>query len=559
VDDAEKDGGIRGSSSTPNFLKDLLFDLGAVDLGFAGCKFTWWNKRWGKGAIRERLDRAISSPEWRLKFPNANVLHLGAINSDHAPLLIDTNPTEESAPRPFRFEAMWSKDPRCGDVIKQAWNSEVYGSHAFILCRKQFHTATTLKKWNRDVFGHCQTKIKELNSRIEKMQMQDITEQNAKHEAALQGELNEWLRRNEVLWRQKSRETWLKDGDKNSKFFHLSTVIRRKRNSIDAIKNGDGEWITCKKDIRNHVVESFQHLFREEAVEFPLDLEHLIRPSISEVENSTLCKIPTPQEIKEVIFGMSNLKAPGPDGLPALFYKRYWNTVGSTVTNAVQSFFSSGRLLKEVNDSFIILIPKVKNPSTVNQFRPISLCNTVYKTISKLLVNRLRPFLDKLISPSQSAFIPGRWIAENQLTVHEILHSFKRRKVKGGFMALKIDLQKAYDRINWNFLQTVLTNFGFHDTFIKWIMQCVTTVSFSVLINGGKSKHFQPSRGLRQGDPLSPYLFILCQEVLFRLIDRDHASGKINGVSMNRGVLPLQMLCLRMTSCYLQKPPVMML
>ena len=321
VDDAEKDGGIRGSSSTPNFLKDLLFDLGAVDLGFAGCKFTQWNKCWGKGAIRERLDQAISSPDWRLKFPNANVLHLGTINSDHAPLLIDTNPTEESAPRPFWFEAMWSRDPKCGAVIKQAWNSEVYGSHAFILCRKQFHTTIALKKWNKDVFGHCQTKIKELNYRIEKLQLHDMAEQNAKHEAVLQGELNEWLKRNEILWRQKSRETWLKDGDKNSKFFCLSTVIRCKRNSIDAIKNGDGEWITCKKDIRIHVVESFQHLFREEAVEFPLDLQHLIRPSILEAKNSTLCKIPTPQEIKEVIFGMSNLKAPRPDGLSALFTK----------------------------------------------------------------------------------------------------------------------------------------------------------------------------------------------------------------------------------------------
>ena len=198
-----------------------------------------------------------------------------------------------------------------------------------------------------------------------------------------------------------------------------------------------------------------------------------------------------------------------------------------TVTEAIQSFFTSGRLLKEVNNSFIVLIPKVKNPSSVNHFRPISLCNTIYKTISKLLVSRLRPLLDKLISPSQSTFIPSRWIAENQLTAHELLHSFKRRKVKGGFVALKIDLQKAYDHVNWKFLQAVLSNFGFDDRFVKWVMECVSTVSFSVLINGGQSKHFCPSRSLRQ--------FILYQEILARIIDKEHAAGNIKRVKMDVG------------------------
>ncbi len=145
---------------------------------------------------------------------------------------------------------------------------------------------------------------------------------------------------------------------------------------------------------------------------------------------------------------MNDQKALGNDGLPAMFYKRYWATVGLTVTAAIQSFFSTGKMLKEINNTLLVLIPKNSNPSTVNHFRPISLCNTVYKVISKLLVARVRPVLDKLISPCQFAFIPGKWIAENQITIHELLHSFKRRKVKGGFMALKIDLQKAYDRFN---------------------------------------------------------------------------------------------------------------
>ena len=535
VEEAEKEGGNRGSTSTPNFLKELLFELEAVDLGYSGNKFTWWNKRWGRGAIRERLDRAIASPSWRLSFPNASVFHLGAINSDHAPLLIDTNPADDFCPRPFRFEAMWVRDLRCGGVIRKAWSTVVTGSHAFVLCRKQSITSKALSKWNKEVFGNCNLKIKELTASITELQAKSRSERNVRKEAMLQGELNEWLRRNEVLWRQKSRETWLKDGDKNSKFFHLSTIIRRKRNSIDALKNDDGGWITNKKDIREHVVEKFSQLFTEENVNFPSNLENLISPLISDAENSELCRIPTNQEIKEVIFGLNSQKSPGPDGLPALFYKRYWTTVGSDVIDAVKGFFRSGRMLNEVNNSLIVLIPKIKSPSSVNHFRPISLCNTVYKTISKLIVSRIRPILDKLVSPSQSAFIPGRWIAENQLLVHELLHSFKRRKVVRGFVALKIDLQKAYDWVNWNFLQVVLTNFRFHKIIIQWIMECVSSVSASVLINGGKSKQFYPSRGLRQGDPLSPYLFILCQEVLSRIIDKEHAVGSLSGVKMNPG------------------------
>ena len=113
VEDYEKGGGKRGSSLAPNFLKELLFDLGTIDLRFASNKYTWWNKRWGTKAIRERLDRVITDSSWRTIFLRATVLHLGAINSDHAPLLIDTNPVDEFLPRPFCFEAIWTRDPRC--------------------------------------------------------------------------------------------------------------------------------------------------------------------------------------------------------------------------------------------------------------------------------------------------------------------------------------------------------------------------------------------------------------------------------------------------------------
>jgi exonuclease III len=178
IDDSEKLGGRLGSSSAPNFLRELLFDLGAVDLGFSGNKFTWRNNRWGKGSICERLDRAIASMNWRTTFPKATVMHLGAINSDHAPLLIDTNPREEFLPRPFRFEAMWTRDHCCSEVIKEAWKTKVFGSPCFKLARKQEVTSVALRKWNKHEFGLCHTRIRELSNNIEAIQRKKKTEGN---------------------------------------------------------------------------------------------------------------------------------------------------------------------------------------------------------------------------------------------------------------------------------------------------------------------------------------------------------------------------------------------
>lgn len=252
----------------------------------------------------------------------------------------------------------------------------------------------------------------------------------------------------EILWKQKSRELWLKKGDRNTKFFHLSTIIQRRHNNIDAIKFEDGSWVTSSKDIRLPFFNSFKSMFTKEEVFFPKHLDNLISPCITEEENSILQNIPTPEEIKATLFQMQDLKAPSLDGFPALYYKEFWYIVGESVTQVVTSFFEFGRLPKEVNSSLIILIPKISNPSSVNNFCSISLCNVVYKIILKLLVAKIQLVLHKLISTCQSMFILGRWIIENQVVVHEMCHNFKVRKVKTGFMAIKLDLQKAYDRVN---------------------------------------------------------------------------------------------------------------
>ena len=164
--------------------------------------------------------------------------------------------------------------------------------------------------------------------------------------------------------------------------------------------------------IRQLFSTSFKTLFSEEEATFLEDFDNLLSQCITEEENSILKTIPSPKEIKDTLFQMQDLKAPSPNSFPALFYKDFWPTVGDAVTQVITSFFVDGRLPKEANSSLIVLISKTSSSSSVNNYRFISLCNVVYKIISKLLASKLRPLLHKIISPCQFAFILGRWITE---------------------------------------------------------------------------------------------------------------------------------------------------
>ena len=165
-----------------------------------------------------------------------------------------------------------------------------------------------------------------------------------------------------------------------------------------------------------------------------------------------------------------------------------------------------------VNDTTLVLIPKVKNPQELSQYRPIALCNVIYKICSKVIANRLRLVLDDIISEEQSAFVPGRLITDNVLVAYESIHYLKKKKGKTGACAVKLDMAKAYYRVEWVYICDIMIKLGFRECLVNLIMNCVETVRFSVRVNGHLSNAFSPSRGIRQGDPMSPYLFLLCAE-----------------------------------------------
>ncbi|XP_056692017.1 uncharacterized protein [Spinacia oleracea] len=227
-------------------------------------------------------------------------------------------------------------------------------------------------------------------------------------------------------------------------------------------------------------------------------------PHICQEKISRLDRPFTDGDIRSAMFSLGNSKSPGPGGFKEAFFKLHWDKVGRSVCDAVKSFFNSGYLLKEWNHSILVVIPKKDIPEEVGHLRPISLCNTIYKCASKCMVTRMKPIIPSIISPSQHAFISGRFMSDNILVSHEIIDKINHRRKGSSYLAtVKIDMSKAYDRVYWDFLLKILRAYGFPSHWIQLVHQCISTVSYKVLINGDTSEQFKPNCGIRQASEAS--------------------------------------------------------
>ncbi|XP_013594838.1 PREDICTED: uncharacterized protein LOC106303003 [Brassica oleracea var. oleracea] len=241
------------------------------------------------------------------------------------------------------------------------------------------------------------------------------------------------------------------------------------------------------------------------------------------------------EEVKSAAFSIKEDSAPGADGLTGTFYKRFWSIVGATTVQEVQSFFQTTILPAGWNHTYICLLPKVNNPSRLTKMRPISLCSVHYKIISKILCNRLKIILPDIVSDIQGAFVSGRLITDNILVAHEMVRALRTKDgVDSDFMAIKTDMSKAYDHVEWCFVECLLERMGFDRKWVTWISACIGSVTYSVLLNGSQHGFIKPERGLRQGDPLSPFLFILCAEAQVSTLNQAEILGKLNGIRLSR-------------------------
>lgn len=421
---------------------------------------------------------------------------------------------ENSGPRRFLYEDAWQREESYDSAVNEGW---VHAAGDFCLRdlnTNLIHMQSHLTDWKTKKFGDVRRKIKKVRREFEKEKGSSLYRGSSPREKELARQLNELLHREEIMAQQRSRVDWLRAGDRNTGFFHAQSTARRTRNRISALEDANGVLCETKEAIHAVVQQFYTNLYSAQEELVVDEVLHHVPVKVTEQMNDRLMRPFSAEEIDKALFAMAPLKAPGEDGFNAGFYQRHWNLIREDVTRAVLNFLNGGHMPEVVNKTVIVLIPKVKNPRNITQYRPISLCNVIYKICSKVLANRLREILDEIISEEQSAFVPGRLITDNVIMAYECIHAMRRKKGKQGWCAVKIDMMKAYDHVEWEYLQGVMLQLGFSEDWVSLVMKCVNSVSFQVKVNGELLPSFKPSRGFRQGDPISPYLFLLCGEGL---------------------------------------------
>ncbi|KAI9162186.1 hypothetical protein LWI28_024695 [Acer negundo] len=424
----------------------------------------------------------------------------------------------------------------CRGIVEASWQTPDLPSEVGSVLNKIEECGRRLKSWNMKKRGELRADLRRKREAVIAASKGN-GRLNWRTMRGLENQLDEVLETEERYWKQRAKVEWLKGGDRNTRFFHSKASARKARNRIQGLMDGNGVWRDSRTDIESITSQYFTDIFTSSNPS-EVDLNYILDdvvPKLSQSKSSFLDMKFTGDEVKKAIFDMSPTKAPGCDGLPAVFFQQYWESIGTSVVNACLCVLNNGASVEGMNKTVIALIPKVQSPVRVTDFRPISLCNVIYKAVAKAMTNRLRLVLGEVISGTQCAFIPGRLISDNTIVGFECLHRLKRRKRKHGSMAIKLDMSKAYDRVEWSFLSGMMRKLGFSEKWVELVMRCVSSVSYSMCINGDVCGNIRPSRGLRQGDPLSPFLFLFCAEGLTSLLDKAQENGGISGFKCSTG------------------------
>lgn len=395
------------------------------DLGYQGPKFTWTNKQ-EEGIICKKLDRVLMNDAALHRFSNAYSIFEAGGCSDHMRCTIHLKPPQEKIKRPFKFVSAIAKLPSFLPMVQEYWatTQDLFHSTSALyrFSKKLKALKPLIRELGREGLGNLTKRSKEAYGILcekQKQTLQNPSEGSAQEEAEAYGKWLHVASLEEDFLKQRSKLHWLEIGDQNNKTFYNAIRTRQAQNMIREVRCVDGRLVKTHQEIKQEAEGFFSNLLNLRPEDYKgatvEDLEELLDFRCTEADCNMLEAEVTKEEIQKVLFAMPNSKSPGPDGFPCEFFKSTWSILEHDFVVAIQSVFKYGFLPKGVNSTILALVPKKTDSMEMKDFRPIACCNVLYKVVSKILANRLKKLLTRIISVNQSAFIQGRLLMENVL------------------------------------------------------------------------------------------------------------------------------------------------
>ncbi|GKA17175.1 RNA-directed DNA polymerase, eukaryota [Tanacetum coccineum] len=522
------------SQREANRFNDFINKAGLEEVPLGGSKYTWSHRSARK---MSKLDRFLVSGSLMYGNPLMSAVTLERFLSDHRPILLRES-TCDYGPTPFRFFHYWTELEGFDKLVNESWEvAPSVGSNPIrqLMVKLKFLKAK-IRDWireynraNNGVVQNLKLKLADIDEKLDQGSGNDeLISKRLELINKIKGEQN----KKALEIGQKTKIRWHVEGDENSKFFHGMLNKTRSMNNIRGIMD-NGKWTDEPSEVKKEFFQYFSERFCE-SVPNGVSIDKDFPKSLSKESQEDIERNITLEEIKKAVWECGTDKSPGPDGYSFGFYRRYWNIINNDVVKAVQWFFNHGEFPEGCNSHFIALIPKIPDANMVKDFWPISLIGSLYKIVTKIMTNRLVCVIGEIINEVQSAFIGDRQILDGPFIINEVMQWCKHKK-KQAFI-FKVDFEKAYNSVRWEYLDEVLHKFGFGVKWRGWIQGCLKHSKGSILINGSPTKEFTFSKGLKQGDPLSPFLFIIVMESLHIAFQRVVDAGLYSGLSLSSTV-----------------------
>ncbi|MCH85996.1 hypothetical protein A2U01_0006849, partial [Trifolium medium] len=426
-------------------FRSAVQDSNLVDLPLIGYPFTWVRGRGGDDVKEERLDRAMATQAWYDTFPNCQLHNLVADRSDHYPILLKLyESNRRKTMRDFKFENSWLQEEALEGVVQAGWEKDGAGG----LMERLQNCTNEMNDWGRQLHNKYRVEIEECRRELEFLRDTDQHLQGQRYEE-VQKRMSILLAQEEAFWKQRAKIYRLHEGDTNSRFFHATTSVKRKRNKITKLQNNEGEVVQNQLDICGVAKNYFEQLFSMNQNNSGVDIEYIM-PSITNLQNDKLIAPFQIREFKEALFAMHSDKAPGPDGLNPAFFKRFWDLCGVELFTAGVEWLERGSLPDQIMHDYKYCPYSEEGEPRINE-----------RLVAHIAMQR---------------------DLQNNIKATEIIHHMKcKTRGKMGEVALKVDISKAYDRVEWDYMKIIMTKMGFHDKWVNWMSMCMESVHYQVL------------------------------------------------------------------------------